>query len=158
MIDTLVGSQSRSLNLPLTSGNEGVKYRHVGFLCVWLRVWGSEIDMHTKTILAALERKVLIDLDSPSCVVHLEHQDSQYSNLLTLTYVILLAYQQTILSPGRRQAGQHWLPLTTSLLLHLDFICVIVKERWRSLGGWIFQSWGKLPKTGSDLEHRNFTF
>lgn len=59
-------------------------------------------------------QKVLIDLDCPSCVVHLEYQHSQHCNPLTFTYVILLTYQQTILSLRGRQAGHLWPPLTTS--------------------------------------------
>lgn len=70
---------------------------------------------------------ILIDLESPSCVVHLEYQDSQYCNLLTLTYVIVLAYRQTILSVRGRAAGQCWPPLTTSLLLQL-LLCVRQSE------------------------------
>lgn len=61
-------------------------------------------------------------LDSLGWVLHLEHQASQRFDLLTLPHVIFLAYQQTILSPRERQAGHRWPPLTTSLLLHLDFI------------------------------------
>lgn len=56
-------------------------------------------------MLATLKGKVLIDLDSPRCVVHLDYRNSQYCNPLTLTYVILLAYQQTILSPREDKQG-----------------------------------------------------
>lgn len=121
--------------------------------CVWIRVCGRERDKQIKTNVGNTKRKILIDLDSPSCVVHLEHQDSQYCNPLTLTYVILLAYQQTILSPRGRQAGQSWPQLTTSLVLDLDFICVIVGEHLRAPSqGWKSSGWMDISsyKTRSD--------
>lgn len=79
-------------------------------------------------MLATLKGKDLIDLHSPSCVVHLEYENSQYCNPLTLIYVILRVYQQTILSSRGRQAGLPWSPLTTSLLtfgFHL-------RDSWRA--------------------------
>lgn len=83
-------------------------------------------------MLATLKGKVLIDLHSPSCVVHLEYQDSQYCRPLTLTYNILLAYQQTILSPSEREAGRRWPPLPTSLRFGFHF-CDSRREHLRTL-------------------------
>ena len=72
-------------------------------------------------MLATLKGKVLIDLDCPSCVVHLEYRDSQYCKPLTLAYVILLACQQTISSPRGSRAGQRW-PLLSTSYIWISFV------------------------------------
>ena len=107
--------RGQPLNLALTSKIIGVEYRlWVGgkvFVCV--RETSKQ-----KTLLATVKGNVLIGQDDSSCVAY---QNNWYysklfhSNLFTLTYVILLAYQQTILSWRGRQAGPRWPPLNTSL-------------------------------------------
>lgn len=135
-----------------------VKYRLVETARVWVHVCGREKRRAGQNqTLAKLKGKVLIDLDSPRCVVHLEYQNSQYCKPLTLTYVILLAYRQTILSPRGRQAGQNWPQLTTSLLLHLDFICVIVGQHLGALSrglrspGSVWMDIPQLEDTADDM-------
>lgn len=146
--------EGQPLNLALTSEITDVKHRH-GCVCFFV---GEKETSRQKLMLATVKGKVLIDLHSSSCVVHLEHQDIQYCNPLTLTYVILLAYQQSILSPRGRQAGQCWPPLNTSLLLHLDFICVVVGEHLRALSHhWRSLGWMDIPVV-EDTAEDDFRF
>lgn len=110
-----------------------------------------------KPMLATLKRNILIDLDvCPRCVEHLECQDSQYCNPLTLTYVILLAYQQTILSPRGRQVGQRWPPLL-SLYIWISFVWLRIctwqhsHRTGEARAGWILQVEGYCRKMRLDL-------
>lgn len=123
--------RGQPLNLALTSKIIGVKYR----LWVGGKVFVCErVTSKQKTMLATVKGKVLIGQDDSSCVAY---QNIWYysklfhdSNLFTLTYVILLAYQQTILSWRGRQAAPRWPPLNTSFTFVILLLFGILLSRY----------------------------
>lgn len=60
----------------------------------------------------------------------------QFWNPLVLFYVMLLAYQQTVLPQSGRQAEQHRASITTFLLIHLDLIFVTSQRSPNKMGCW----------------------